>query len=324
MTPDDKFETQEQMPEPVIENQPVVVTEELPGTELPPPAAATAAAAGVVVKTDRKIYGGMFGVPEIVGMAASCLVLLGVIGFYFLVVAPAKNDLKNKKVQRDELDKKLTDTRAKFDKYGTTAGLVTGLNASVEDFESRNLQISGNGRTALYDRINGLMVAYNLRNTAGPEYSPLEIKEFKSNEPQREERGRSKFESLFPGVYINMTLEGTYVNLRRFMSEIESSNQFVVISLVELEAADNKQQAANNPQTGQPPNPGNPDGVMMGPNGPIGGRQPGAPAAQPAQAAPRGKNHGDLVNLHLELAAYFHRENVSAPGAVPENTSVNK
>lgn len=313
MTPDDKFETAEQIEiretavDPVADT---VIIDDIAadGAEVDEVLLTSPQGATVVTNIDRKVQGGMFAVPEIVGLAVSGLVLLAVLAFYFLALAPAQSDLKARKAKRDDLEKKLTDTKSRFGDITNTEVKVASLVQSVDDFESRFLPLSSIGRTALYDRLNGLMLAYGLRNTAGPEYTPLEIKEFKSDQPQQE-RGRAKFESLFPGDYINMTVEGSYVNMRRFVREIEASQQFVVISAIELEAAENKPDIRN---------PALPPAQAINPNNPNGGA--GGGFDQPARTAPKGKTHGEMVSLHLELAAYFRREAAPARILVPAQT----
>jgi len=263
-----------------------------------------------VVEVDREVHSGMFGMPEIIGLALSCLVLLGMLGFYFLVLVPAQSDLKNRKTQRDEQEIKLTSLKSRFGDSSKTEEIVATLERSVNDFEFRYLPIASIGRTALYDRINGLMYAYHLRNTSGPDYTPLEISELRADQPQREERGQTKFKSLFPGVYISMTVEGSYVNLRRFISEIEASQQFVVVSTVQLETAENTEQDASSAA--------NPPQGSAGRMGTVSGQYPPGVGQQPARvASPKGKTMGEVVSLHLELAAYFRREAVPGSALKP-------
>ena len=77
--------------------------------------------------------------------------------------------------------------------------------------------------------------------------------------------------------------------------EIETGSDFVVVSAVELEPTDAQRQ--NNPSAGQagPVDPNNPTGSVG--------------ATPPAR---RGKTHGEIVSLRLEMAAYFRR-----PNAIP-------
>jgi Tfp pilus assembly protein PilO len=308
INPDAEFEPQITPEEALLEEQQTVVLAE----EGEIPLEVSPEAPSTVVTVDRDVRSGMFGVPETIALAFSCLVLLGVLGFYFLVLAPAQSDLKNRKAQRDEQELKLTELKSRFGNSTKTEEIVASLERSVDDFELRYLPIASIGKTGLYDRINGLMSAYHLRNTSGPDYSPLEISALKANQPQQEERGKTKFQSLFPGVYISMTVEGSYVNLRRFIGEIESSQQFVVVSTVQLEAAENTQQGTQN--TSAASTSANPAGGVGMMNGKPAYGQPVTAGQQPARAAaPRGKTMGEMVSLHLELAAYFRRE--AAPGS---------
>ncbi len=319
INPDPEFEPQNNIESPLEEQQTVVVTEDAASTDVTDVTDATYVTettegtfepGPAVVEVKRDVQSGMFGVPETAALVFSCLVLLGVIGFYFLVLAPAQNDLKNRKAQRNEQEKKLDELKKRFGDSTDTEKIVANLERSVEDFEFRFLPLASLGKASLYDRINGLIYAYRLRNTAGPAYSPLEIATLKADQPQ-EERGKTKFQSLFPGVYISMTVEGSYVNLRRFISELEASQQFVVISAVELEAAENTQQDTQD----RPPNTAGGVGTVSGK--PVYG-QPGPPVQQTTRpAGPRGKTMGETVSLHLEMAAYFRRDMPMIPAEVP-------
>jgi hypothetical protein len=283
-------------------------TQTISETERPAEASAPIATTAATTSTtvDRRVRGGMFGVPETIVFGLSCLVLLGVLGFYFLIVAPAQRDLKAKKEQRDEQEIKLKNLQTKYKDVTKTEEFVSTLEQSVSDFEFRYLPIASIGQTNLYDRLNGLMYAYHLRNTSGPSYQPLEIVTQKNGQP-REERGKNKFQTLFPGVYINMTVEGTYPNLRRFIGEIESSQQFVIISAVELQAAENKEEDSRNTQAAGPP------GQTTDPRTGM-----PMPAKTPLPTGPKGKTLGEVVSLNMELAAYFRREGAAAqPPAAP-------
>jgi hypothetical protein len=119
------------------------------------------------------------------------------------------------------------------------------------------LPIAATGRTSLYQRLNGLIAGYGLVNTNGPNFAPLQMNEEQVSERERgegedakQEQGRSKFRSIFPGVYVTMTLEGSYQNLRRFIRDIETGSEFVIISSVELEPTETKKKEAD---PSQPP-----------------------------------------------------------------------
>ncbi|HEX8638102.1 MAG TPA: hypothetical protein VF692_08575 [Pyrinomonadaceae bacterium] len=272
----------------------------------------------------RKVYGGMWGQTEIATVGVGLLAILTVILLFVFLVIPAKKELEANRAERDRLERELTTARSRYGSITSTEAGVARLISSVDDFETRFLPSATNGRTAIYQRINGLISAYGLTNTTGPDYAPLEIAD-RGNDGQasEEESGRAKFQSIFPGVYVTATLEGSYQNLRRFIREIETSDQFVVVSAVELEPSENneKEKQTENgatqasaptvitPPVGQYNRPN--DNFGAGTSG-IQSGQPGLPqqtAARPRPPANKGKTHGETVSLRLEMAAYFRRPN---------------
>lgn len=277
----------------------------------------------------RKVYAGMWGQVEIATVGVSLLAILSVILFFVFFVIPAKKEVENNRAERDRLERELVSARAKFGTEKSTETRVAELVSSVTDFETRFLPIASNGKTSLYQRINGLIGAYGLVNTTGPDYVPLEIADGRNNQTSEENSGRSKFQSIFPGVYVTMTLEGSYQSLRRFIGEVERTDQFVVISAVELEPSETKEKEKQNQQNqplqtnngmqnfpnaaGNPINPVNPS---------FAGGAPIQPIEQVQPKSPRGKTHGATVSLRLEMAAYFRRPNF-VPLA-PENESVTQ
>jgi hypothetical protein len=269
----------------------------------------------------RKVYGGMWGPMEIAAFAVSLIILLGVFGLYLFFVAPSNRKLEETRAERDRLEQELVSARSKYGDITSTETQVSKLVTSISDFESTYLPIASNGQTALYQRLNGLIAAYGLTNTNGPNYAPLALNEAQNQNGDQndQERGRSKFKSIFPGVYVTMTVEGSYQNLRRFINDIETSNEFVIISSVELEPTETKKkkEAADQPEQQQPQQQfNNPYAANMmrgfNPNGPMPRPQSQPVQQQPQVEIPKGKTHGETVSLRLEMAAYFRRANFAA------------
>lgn len=266
----------------------------------------------------RKVYGGMWGPMEIGALGVSLFALLSLLALYLLWVAPAGRAVEQTRAERVRLEEELISARSKYGGITSTQTAVEKLVSSVTDFEAQYLPIAATGRTGLYQRLNGLIAAYGLVNTNGPNYAPLDMEEQQTGSEQNEqERGRAKFKSIFPGVYATMTLEGSYENLRRFISDIETAGDFVIISSVELEPTEAKEKKDD---PSQPPSQSEQNQLqgfpgMSDPRNPNRGMMPNQPVQQ---SAPRqqGKTHGEVVSLRLEMAAYFRRE-VTAPVAAP-------
>ena len=265
----------------------------------------------------RKIYAGMWGPVETATVALGMLAILATVLLFVLVVLPAKKELEANRAKRDDLEAQLLSERRKYGDFTTTEAQVAKILSSVNDFETRYLRNPLLDKTSLYQRINGLISAYGLTNTSGPDYAPLEIADGnRSGQETEGERGRTKFQSLFPGVYVTTTVEGSYQNLRRFIREIETSQQFVVISAIELEPAENEEEKPDPSKPTQASinqvqiNPMIDGGFSQGPT--ITQNVP--PSQQPKIV--RGKTRGETVSLRLEMAAYFRRPTFQP--AVPE------
>lgn len=267
----------------------------------------------------RRVNLGMWGTSEIVAVGLGALSIVAALLFYMFVVSPAQSQLSAQQAERNRLQRELDAENAKYKNFTNTQDQVAKLAQSVEDFETRYLPVADFGRTALYQRLNTLIGAYGLVNTSGPDYAPLEIN-VKQGQNENE-RGRAKYQSLFPGVYVTTTLEGSYQNLRRFLQEIEAGEQFIIVSAVELEPTENSAQTPEGATTASQPNilnQGQPfarvdqQSMMNNPAG-INPAQTGFPnQPMPAQTqsrppAPRGKTVGEVVSLRIELAAYFKR-----------------
>jgi len=260
-------------------------------------------------KRSRNVYAGMWGPIEIGAVSAGALALLFSFFVYFFFVVPSGRELAHNKSESERLSAELTSANSKYGEITTTEGQVNKILASVDDFETRFLPTTATGQSALYQRLNGLIHGYDLVNTTGPDYAPLETVDAGGNQTE-EEKGRSKYRSLYPGVYVTMTVEGSYQNLRRFIREVETGREFVIISAIELAPSDNQDQGKATQANVKPINK-NP--ITMGPGGKLVQQaNPAVPAGPPPFVRPRGKAHGEYLALHLEMAAYFRR-----PGGAP-------
>jgi len=254
----------------------------------------------------KKVYSGMWGPAEISVVAVASLAVIAALAAYFFFTLPAKRELERNRATRDRLEADLASAKTKYGDITNTEAHVAKLVSSVSDFESTFLPVASNGRTTLYQKLNGLIAGYGLVNTSGPDYAPLDLATIGEKPQSDEERGRSRFRSLFPGTYVTMTLEGPYANLRRFIREIETGNDFVIISAIELEPSDSTQ-----------PNPSTTDQASADDLN-MGGIPSVNRGGQNQIRRQTGRTLGQVVSLRMEMAAYFRRQAVEAqPASVP-------
>ncbi|MEA2175051.1 MAG: hypothetical protein QOD00_2643 [Blastocatellia bacterium] len=239
----------------------------------------------------------ILGLPEIIGLSVSGFLLLLVLLVYFFSLAPARARLEALNNDRNSLQRRLRISQEGFNSNVDAQATVNTINESLQKFEDERLAGRDEGRMALYTQLNDLIRRNNLRNTAGPNYVALEALGAEEQQQQgataatRQRSGNARWQTIYPGIGVNVTVEGAYQNLRRFLRDIELSKQFIVINAVELESVKD---------TDAPPV------IITAPD------LTGAPGTKPAGPATR----GTLVSLRLDMAVYFKR------GAEPEGISL--
>ena len=246
----------------------------------------------------------MLGLPELIGLAGAALLALLTIFAYVYFYLPAHSRLAATEHERDLLQIQFRNTQKLFEGTRSTSEEVSQRLASVSDFEGNWLSVSGPGRMSLYAELNNLIRSNGLRNTAGPSYSPLEpigSKPQTQTNESAEKQGIAKWQSIYPGVLVSVTVEGPYQNVRHFVRDIENSRHFLIINSVELEGVRDSGAAQELPmplpETRSPAR--------------TGATRPGV-----ASVPPTAGSRGSQVSLRLDLSMYFQRAEVkSAPEA---------
>lgn len=215
----------------------------------------------------------LIGLPELIGLAGAALIAILTIFAYFYFYLPAQSRLTSLQLERDGLQAFLRTQQANLQENTTVQQQVNAITTSMTSFENDHLANASSGRMSLYTTLNDLIKSNGLRNTAGPSYTPLDPIGTKTQvQPgaSAEKQSNAKWQSIYPGIAVSVTVEGPYQQVRRFVRDIESSRQFLIINAVELES------------------------VM----------QSGV-ATEPAAATAGGR--ATLVSLRLEMATYFQR-----------------
>ena len=234
----------------------------------------------------------IIGLPELIGLAGAVLLAILVVFAYVYFYLPANAHLKSAELERTRLQGLLKSSGVAVLEGKTTKERVDRINASLEDFESNWLPVQSSGRMSLYTVLNNLIKSNGLRNTAGPSYSQLDLVGTKTQvQPgvTAEKQSNAKWQSIYPGIAVTVTVEGPYQNIRHFVRDIETSRQFLIINAIELEGV-RQSGAAEQP--------------VSAPMQPRTARKGNTTEATPAAIA--GGRNG-LVSLRLDMATYFQR-----------------
>ena len=186
-------------------------------------------------RTQRR---GMFGIAEILGVSGAIFILLVVIVGYFYFLLPARSRVDLLFSERDQLQKTMRFSEENLSRNMDTKATVQKITASLSDFEDNRLVERSEGRKSLYEELNQLIRSNGLRNTSGPTYTALESIGSKTQQANAgSNSAATKWQSIYPGIAVNVTVEGSYQSLRHFVRDIEASKQFLIINAVELERA---------------------------------------------------------------------------------------
>jgi hypothetical protein len=160
---------------------------------------------------------------------------------YLYFYLPANSRRVSTELERTQLQGLVQAERTKVQEDDTVSHKVAKINASLEDFESNWLPLQTSGRMSLYTVLNNLIKSNGLRNTAGPGYSTLDIIGSKTQvQPgiTAEKQTIAKWQSIYPGIAVTVTVEGPYQNITHFVRYIETSRQFLIINAIELEGVE--------------------------------------------------------------------------------------
>ena len=220
----------------------------------------------------------VIGLPELIGLATAALIALITVFAYFYFYLPAQSRLSALELERLRLQQQVRASTTNLDTTTTVRDEVDKINASMEHFENDWLPVAASGRMSLYSTLNNLIKNNGLRNTAGPSYTaldPIGSKTQAQPSASAERQSITRWQSIYPGIAVSVTVEGPYQRVRHFVRDIEASRQFLIINAVELESV----------------------------------TQSGVPDIAPVRGGELGSvgSKTTLVSLRLEMATYFQR-----------------
>jgi Tfp pilus assembly protein PilO len=254
----------------------------------------------------------LLGLPEAVALGVAALLLVAAVFAYLFLLVPQRSRQQSLEDERANLQRLLQSQQKTLGESKDTQQRVGEILTSLNRFETDNLGQASSGTKTVIEELNRLILKNNLRISGGISYTQLQeaAPGADANQPQQRRAGGEQEQarveqSVFPGIGVTLTVEGTYANLRRFIRDIEADNQFVVIDTVELEGVTDSGAAfaSQQAQAAQAPAPVSPAPLRPG----TAAAPPVAPSVVPSTTPTRGA----LVSLRLDMAAYFRPSNVA-------------
>ena len=235
----------------------------------------------------------VIGVPELIGLVAAALLALITVFAYFYFFVPSHSRLNSARLERDRLQGQLQASQKNVQETTSTSKAVNDIDASLENFENKWLAARDTGRMSLYTTLNNLIRSNGLRNTAGPSYTaldPLGTKQQVQPTASAEKQSNAKWQTIYPGIAVTVTVEGPYQKVWHFVRDLETNRHFLIINAVELESVTHFGAVTESPETEPVP--------TVNRNG------RGAP---PVAASDSSKGRDALVSLRLDLTTYFRQ-----------------
>jgi Type II secretion system (T2SS), protein M subtype b len=255
----------------------------------------------------------VIGVPELVGITCAVLLALFTAFLYVYLLVPARARVHSAELDRERLQGQVRAAEINVSENSTTKETVDKINASMEDFESNWLVSPSSGRMSLYTDLNDLIRSNGLRNTAGPSYTalePLGAKTLQQALAGADKKSNAKWQSVYPGISVSVTVEGPYQNVRHFVHDIEMSRAFLVINAIELESVNQSStiSVAGAEESRVPP----PRTTRPGAPTPTNRTPPVAIVTPPLPGT-----RGTTVSLRLDMATYFQRDATQSVASNP-------
>jgi Tfp pilus assembly protein PilO len=265
------------------------------------PRRAGGAAAGAAAANVRRFLASRqrsrLGLPEMIALAAAAVLLAAALSSYFLLLRPQRARLERLADEQGRLERALRGAEADGQVSESTQASVERILASLQEFEAGHLGTPTRlSTTEVAGELNRMILRHNLHISGGLDFTQFEGQgEAGGRQTRAQQTGASRpVQTVFPGVGIQISVEGPYANLRRFIRDVESQDErFIVINSVELEGVTDSRSRSSAP-------------VL-----------PGAAEAPATPAAPPTSRGGALVSLRLDMAAYFRR---GAVAPAPEAT----
>lgn len=180
-------------------------------------------------------------VVEIVFLCAAIFFAGLVTAFYFYQVAPLDSELAARDQQIKDLKARIVKLNTEEKKRMDQAANAEKILESLRSFES-NLKPDERGMTQIINEIDALGKTHKI--VVGDASYRVE----EAEEPQFDENGnpkplaasKDKTPKIYPNLGIDTMVIGDYANLRRFLSDLERSKQFLIINALAFQGGDEK------------------------------------------------------------------------------------
>lgn len=237
---------------------------------------------------------------ETVFLAAAILFAVLVVAFYVTKIAPRQLELSRLKDRETKAQAMLNQQEKREKELTMQRENAQKILDSLNDFETR-LKDKTKGYPQIIDEFDQMAKANHVPGS-GVTFRTIEPDPAtdSSGNPAQPTAHNDKQLSVYPALGLDTTVEGSYHDLRGFISDLERSKQFIIINAITLQSVDEKARRSLK-------------GAQLGPGpvapGPVAPGQVQRPAARPAPPVPDAPTTTVTVSLKIETDTYFQKRN---------------
>jgi hypothetical protein len=179
-------------------------------------------------------------VPEIAFLGAAILFATAVALFYSYKVLPLGYMVSSRNKSIQALKSAIKDQDDKEKKRLTQASNAERILESLSGFESR-LTPDERGMTQIINEIAALGATHNvLVGDSIYRAEEADVQQLDENGNPKQRPNKDKKPKIYPNLGVETTVIGDYSNLRRFLSDLERSNQFLIVNSLAFQGGDER------------------------------------------------------------------------------------
>jgi Tfp pilus assembly protein PilO len=185
---------------------------------------------------------------EIAAAAASLLVLIFAIGYYFNSLRPEQQRLKALEEKLKEQQEVINKGQVGMGPSGSSRmDMLKETLDSLERFRHEQLKPESTGIIDLFNQINALAKKNNLKLTSGITMDREQRQDGSelttgSGKKTSKKKTSDQTTAVFSRAQCEFTVFGSYESIRSFISDLEHSKQFVVLNSMDLKSGEETQQ----------------------------------------------------------------------------------
>jgi hypothetical protein len=177
---------------------------------------------------------------EIAFLGAAILFATAVALFYSYKVLPLGYMVSSRNRQIEALKAAIKDQDDKEKKSLAQASNAEKILESLRNFDG-GLPADGSGMTQIINEIDALSVTHKIiASDSNYRREDADEQKFDENGNPKPQSNRDKKPKIYPNFAVETTVVGDYPNLRRFLSDLERSKQFLIVNSLAFQGGDER------------------------------------------------------------------------------------